>query len=187
MLCKFLSDKECDHLIALARPHLIPSKVVDEQNTGEAIDARRSSHGFFIHNNWTDPIIVEIEKRINAITGLPMQNGEDLHVLRYGIGGEYQPHHDYFHGNTPGGAKCLLRGGQRLASLIMYLNTPEAGGETVFPHPRIFITPRKGDAILFYNCTPDGVPDPRSLHGGAPVLSGEKWILTKWIREKPFH
>src|SRR5579863_1276677 len=83
MLCEFLSDEECDHVIAMARPHLIASKVVDEQNKGEAVDARRTSRGFFIHNNWADPIIIDIEKRIAATTGLPMQNGEDLHVLHY--------------------------------------------------------------------------------------------------------
>jgi prolyl 4-hydroxylase len=186
MLCRFLSDEECDHIIAIARPQLIASKVVDEQNKGEAFDSRRTSRGFFVHNSWSDPILIGIEKRIAAITDIPMEYGEDLHVLHYGVGGEYQPHYDYFNENTPGGAECMLRGGQRVASLIMYLNAPESGGETVFPRAKIFITPRKGDAILFYNCTPDGMVDPNSLHGGAPVIAGEKWIMTKWIREGLF-
>ena len=111
MICKFLSDKECDHLIEISRPNLMDSKVVDETNKGEAFDNRRTSRGFFIHNNWSDPIVIGIEKRIATITGMPMENGEDLHVLNYGVGKEYQPHYDYFNVDTPGGAACALRGG----------------------------------------------------------------------------
>jgi prolyl 4-hydroxylase len=68
----------------------------------------------------------------------------------------------------------------------MYLNTPDEGGETVFPRVNIHIKPRKGDAVLFYNCTPNGMVDPNSFHGGARVIAGEKWIMTKWIRERAF-
>jgi prolyl 4-hydroxylase len=186
MISRFLSDEECDHMIEVARPHLIDSKVVDEKNKGEAPDKRRTSRGFFMHNNWSNHILIGIEKRIAAITGMPIENGEDLHVLHYGVGGEYQPHYDYFNVATPGGAECMLHGGQRLASLIMYLNTPDEGGETVFPRANIFITPKKGDAVLFYNCTLNGMVDPHSLHGGKPVIAGEKWIMTKWIREGAF-
>jgi len=186
IICGFLSNEECDYLIEMARPNLIDSKVVDELNKGEVVDKRRSSKGFFIGRNWSDPILVGIEKRIGVLTGMPMENGEDLHVLRYGVGAEYQPHYDYFNLETPGGMECARRGGQRVASLVMYLNTPAVGGETIFPHARISVTPRRGDAVLFYNCTPDGLVDPNSLHGGAPVIAGEKWIATKWIREGAF-
>jgi len=186
MISKFLSDEECEHMIQVARPHLIASKVVDENHKGEAVDHRRTSRGFFVHNQWNDPIIIGIEKRIAAILCMPRENGEDLHVLHYGMGEEYQPHYDYFNAATPGGSECMRRGGQRIASLIMYLHAPDAGGETIFPRPNILITPRKGDAVLFYNCTPNGIVDPHSLHGGAPVKAGEKWIMTKWIRERAF-
>jgi len=182
----FLSDDECHHIIQVAQPHLIASKVIDEQNQGEKKDPRRSSQGFFIPNHWNDSILKSIEQRIASVTGLPMENGENLHVLHYSVGGEYQPHYDYFNPSTPGGAECLSRGGQRVASFIMYLNTPEAGGATIFPRAHIQVTPVRGDAILFYNCTPNGMVDPESFHGGAPVIAGEKWIMTKWIRERVF-
>lgn len=182
----FLQDKECDHIIRVARPNMVPSKVVDEKNSGEVADYRRSSLGFFIPTNWNDVLLKEVEKRISALTGIPVENGESLHVLHYRIGGEYQPHFDFFNSATPGGADCLRHGGQRIATCIMYLNTPEAGGETIFPRANIAVTPKKGDAVLFYNCTPDGIVDPNSFHGGAPVKAGEKWIMTKWIREKAF-
>ena len=43
-----------------------------------------------------------------------------------------------------------------------------------------------GDAVLFYNIKPNGDRDIMSLHEGRPVTAGEKWIATKWIREKPY-
>jgi prolyl 4-hydroxylase len=68
-----------------------------------------------------------------------------------------------------------------MATLIMYLNSTEKGGETIFPDANVAITPKKGNAVLFYNCLPCGKEDPLTLHGGSPVVQGEKWIATKWI------
>ena len=70
--------------------------------------------------------------------------------------------------------------------MIFYLNTPEKGGETILPKVNISVTPKKGDAVLFYNVKPSGEREPMSFHGGSPVLGGEKWIMTKWIRERTF-
>jgi len=184
----FLSDEECDHLMKLAQPQLARSTVTDESGASNGvIDNRRSSKGVFLDKNGNDPIMQRIENRIAAMTGMPVENGEQIQVLQYGVGGEYQPHYDYFTANTPGGKASLDRGGQRLISLIMYLNTPEAGGETIFPKAKLSVTPKRGSAVLFYNCNPAGNDDPMTLHGGAPVKAGEKWIATKWIRKGEFH
>jgi prolyl 4-hydroxylase len=181
----FLTDAECNHVIEVAKPNLVASKIVDEANTGEVADKRRSSRGFFIPREWNDSILRNIEKRISNLTNTPVKNGENLHVLHYDVGGEFQPHCDFFN-PTPGGKECARFGGQRVATVVMYLNTPEAGGETVFPYANYAVQPKKGDAVLFYNLTPDGEVDPHSLHGGSPVKAGEKWIMTKWIREREF-
>lgn len=77
----------------------------------------------------------------------------------------------------------LQQGGQRIATLIMYLNDVEAGGSTVFPEVGLDVLPRRGNAVYFAYCTETGVLDPRSLHGGSPVGAGEKWIATKWFRQ----
>jgi prolyl 4-hydroxylase len=184
----FLSSAECDHIIKEARPHLKASTVVDEsQPLTSVLDPRRSSQGMFFPGNPKDKILRRIEKRIANLTGFPVENGEAIQVLHYDVGGEYQPHYDFFSTNTPGGISQLKRGGQRVATVIMYLNTPKEGGETIFPKAMLSITPKKGTALLFYNCTPDGKEDPMALHGGAPVKSGEKWIATKWIRFGAFY
>ncbi len=180
----FLTSEECDYIITQATPALLRSTVLSEQNG--TVDHRRTSHGMFFPSHHIDPVLKKIEERISQITQMPIENGEGLQVLRYRIGGEYQPHHDYFVHSQPGGTAALSRGGQRVASLIMYLNTPEKGGETIFPLAGVSVSPKKGTALLFYNVTPAGLDDPQSLHGGAPVVAGEKWIATKWLREGVF-
>lgn len=189
LLPNFLTDAECDHLIELSRRSLTQSTVVDEESPGVGkLDPRRSSKGYFLTAEDRDRMVRKIEQRIADVTELRVENGEALHILHYPKGAEYQPHFDWFNPDTPGGAAAMNnRGGQRAASVIMYLNTPLAGGKTVFPSAMISVTPKKGDAVLFYNILPSGDVDPLTLHGGAPVLEGEKWIATKWIRVGVFH
>jgi len=184
----FLSSAECDHIIKEASPHLKASTVVDDdQPLAGKLDPRRSSQGMFFSSKPKDKILRKIETRISRLTKMPIENGEAIQVLHYDVGGEYQPHYDFFPSNTVGGISQLNRGGQRVITVIMYLNTPQEGGETIFPQANVSVTPKKGTALLFYNCTPDGKEDPLALHGGAPVKAGEKWIATKWIRFGIFH
>jgi prolyl 4-hydroxylase len=180
-LPKFLTHAECDHLINLAKGSLTPSTVVGDDPGGVLMSDVRKSEGYWVPKDH-DETVRKIEKLIAEITGTPIENGEALYVIKYGVGGEYKPHHDYF---DPG-SKELQNGGQRVATVIMYLNTPEEGGETDFPKASIKITPIKGDAVFFNNVLPDGKDDPLTLHAGTPVRKGCKWIMTRWIRERPF-
>lgn len=180
----FLSPLECDHIIHLARPHLKRSTVLDDK--GGKVDYRRTSEGMFFPSNPDDEVLRAVEVKIAELVRLPVQNGEGFQVLCYQKGGEYQPHYDYFNPAHPGGAAALERGGQRVATMIIYLNTPQKGGETIFPLADISVQPKKGAAVLFYNMLPSEVEDPNSLHGGAPVVEGEKWIMTKWMRQGEF-
>ena len=182
----FLSDKECDWLIQEARPLLIRSQVVGDTATGSKLDDRRTSEGMFFANSHRGAVLDNVEKRIAKLTGMPRENGENVQVLHYAVGAEYVPHYDYFDPRYSAEERHFQRGGQRVASFIMYLNTVQAGGETIFPRLNIKVKPVRGNALLFYNCDERGVIDPRTLHGGAPVLGGEKWIATKWIRERKF-
>ncbi len=80
----------------------------------------------------------------------------------------------------------LKHGGQRVATLVMYLNDVEAGGSTVFPEVGLDVLPRRGHAVYFAYTTEEGQLDKRSLHGGSPVSAGEKWIATKWFRQRNY-
>lgn len=182
----FLSPYECDYIIFKSRPLLERSTVVSKKGSNGEIHEGRTSRGMFFSKNESDLMIKSIEKKIAELTMLPSSNGESLQVLNYGIGEEYRPHYDYFDPSTEGGLFQYCRGGQRVATVIMYLADTEEGGETIFPQANIKVRPKKGNALIFYNCTPDGSEDPLTLHGGAPVIKGEKWIATKWIRKGTF-
>ncbi len=158
------------------------STVLGDRPGEDKLDVVRTSYGMFLPSRGCDATVRAIEQRIAVATQIPVEHGENLQILHYGVGGEYRPHYDYFDRATAAGADCTKRGGQRLATLIIYLENTEAGGETIFPLLHIKVVPKKGDALLFYSCSPGGQEDPMTLHGGAPVLSGEKWIATKWMR-----
>jgi prolyl 4-hydroxylase len=185
------SDDECDEMIELSRPKLARSQTVlgtadkmQNDTNPLQIHETRTSEGMFF-SRAEHALITRLETRIAALLAWPIENGEGLQVLRYGPGAEYKPHYDYFnpaHSDTVG---ILKRGGQRVASLVCYLNTPAQGGATVFPDLKLDVAPLKGNAVFFSYDRPH--PATRTLHGGAPVVEGEKWVATKWLRERPFN
>ncbi len=178
-----LSDAECDALVDLARPRLLRSETVDIVSGGSEVNAARTSDGMFFGRGET-ALVDAIEQRIGALLRWPVERGEGLQVLRYRPGAEYRPHHDYFDPDRPGAAAVLARGGQRVGTLVMYLHAPDGGGATTFPEAGLEVAPVKGNAVFFSYERPH--PATRTLHGGAPVLAGEKWVATKWLREQRF-
>ena len=177
-----LSHDECDSLTEMAREHLARSSVLNESTgTDEIHDARTSEGMYFMRG--ANPLLQRIEARIAALLDWPLENGEGMQVLRYGPGAQYKPHYDYFDPKGPGMQSVLKRGGQRVASVVMYLNTPRRGGATTFPDAKLEVAAIKGNAVFFSYDRPH--PMTKSLHGGAPVLEGEKWVATKWLREAP--
>ncbi len=178
-----LSDDECDEIVALARERLARSHTVDTATGDSEVNSARTSEGMFFARG-EHPICARLEARIAVLVNWPLENGEGLQVLRYQPGAEYKPHYDYFDPAQSGTPVILKRGGQRLATLIAYLNTPSRGGATIFPDVKLEVAPVRGHAVFFSYDRPD--PATRSLHGGAPVLEGEKWIVTKWLREGRF-
>jgi len=179
----FLSDAECDEMMAAARQRLARSETVDVGTGGSEVNAARTSEGMFFSRG-ESPLIARIEARLAAFTRWPVENGEGLQVLRYRPGAEYKPHYDYFDPEQPGTPAILKRGGQRVATVVMYLNTPEQGGATVFPDVQLEVAAQRGYAVFFSYAQPH--PHTRTLHGGAPVVAGEKWVATKWLRQGRF-
>lgn len=194
----FLSDEECDEIVRLAQPKLKRSGVVDSATGESKVDDVRSSSGQFFARA-EHPVVARVEQRVALWTHLPVEFGEGMQVLKYRDGQEYRPHADYF--SHP---RKDDNGGNRMATVIMYLTTPEKGGETVFPRVKapqsqlddpsfsecakqgLAVKARKGDAVLFFSIRPDGRFDPGSQHGGCPVLAGEKFAATKWLHVARF-
>ncbi|HXE51048.1 MAG TPA: 2OG-Fe(II) oxygenase [Ramlibacter sp.] len=178
-----LSDDECQGLIELARPRLARSLTVETKSGGEEINADRTSSGMFFQRGEHE-LVRRIEARIARLLNWPEENGEGLQVLHYQPGTEYKPHYDYFDPKEPGTPTILKRGGQRVGTLLMYLAEPAKGGGTTFPDVHLEIAPKRGNGVFFSYERPH--PSTRTLHGGAPVVEGEKWIATKWLRERRF-
>lgn len=178
-----LDDAECDELIALAGVRLARSETVQTETGASEVNSARTSDGMFFERG-ENALCQRIEARIAALLGWPVENGEGLQVLRYRPGAEYKPHYDYFDPAQPGTPTILQRGGQRVGTVVMYLNTPKVGGGTTFPDVQVEVAPVKGNAVFFsYD---RAHPSSRTLHGGAPVVAGEKWVATKWLREGVF-
>lgn len=141
------------------------------------------------------PELSRLENRIKLTTGLSAEyklvrsHSEKFQVLNYGVGGMYTVHYDYTGymlgiPSNPLDSDDIRTSGERMATWMFYLNDVKAGGATVFPEVKTRIPVAKGGAAFWYNVRPSGATDPRTLHGGCPVLVGSKWVSNKWIREE---
>lgn len=195
----FMTAEECDHFIKLALPTMQKSTVVDTA-TGKSVDSQiRTSFGTFLRRG-QDDVVSDVERRIAEFSMVPIDNGEGFQILRYEQGQKYESHYDYFHDSWNADP---AKGGQRVATMLMYLSDVTSGGETVFPQSAerpnygadersacgrygLSVKPRKGDAVLFFSLDHTQQLDTASLHGGCPVVDGIKWSATKWMHVGAF-
>ncbi|KAG2494060.1 hypothetical protein HYH03_007704 [Edaphochlamys debaryana] len=199
----FLTKAEIAHMIKLAAPKLKRSTVVGSKGQG-VVDEIRTSYGMFIRR-LADPIVTRIEKRVSIFTQIPVENQEDIQVLRYGHGQTYGAHYD------SGGSPDHVGPKWRLATMLLYLSDVEEGGETAFPQGSVWYDPalpaaiekaqgpfsecarghvaakpKAGDAVLFYSFFPNNTMDPAGMHTGCPVIKGVKWAAPVWMHDIPF-
>jgi prolyl 4-hydroxylase len=184
LLGEVLDPAECDQLIALARPRLRASTVAAAAGSNAVVEDR-TSDGMFFRLAET-PFIAGLDARMSALMGSSADHGEGLQVIRYGIGARSAPHFDFLMPSHGDNEQSLRRSGQRISTLVVYLNDVDSGGETVFPEAGVTICARRGQAIYFEYCNGANQLDPLSVHSGAPVLAGEKWAVTKWMRQRRF-
>ena len=184
LLGNVLDPAECERLIELARPRLQASTVAAPGDSN-AIVEHRSSDSMFFRLGET-PLIAALDERISAIMNSPVDHGEGLQIIRYAVGAQVTPHFDFLIPSHGDNERSLRRSGQRISTLIVYLNDVERGGETTFPEAGVTVCPLRGQAIYFEYCNGANQLDPLSVHAGAPVLAGEKWALTKWMRQRRF-
>ena len=167
-----LNDAECRALIDCASSRLERSKLAKKE-----ISQIRTSSGMFFEEN-ENPLITKIEKRIASLMHLPVEHAEGLQVLHYKPGQEFKAHFDYFGQNHPSSNN------NRISTLIVYLNDVEEGGATTFPNLGIVNIPTKGSAVYFEYFYNDEKINEQTLHSGEPVIRGEKWVATQWMRKK---
>lgn len=181
MVNSVLTPDECKHIIEAATPNFQRSKVVGQEDPSNV----RTSETAWVPKS--DPVAQKVLAKASELTGKPMDHCEDLQVVRYTPGTYYNEHHDSC---CEADAACSIfekNGGQRVGTLLVYLNNDFTGGETSFPQLQQKLKADTGSAIFF---RPLGTDDtrchPNALHAGLPVTDGVKYVCNAWVREKPF-
>jgi prolyl 4-hydroxylase len=178
-----LTSEECDRLVEFANgQQLSESKVWsgNASNPDSQSEHRTSKQTWVEYDNASiGDIARKLRKKAAHLSGIyDPASFEKVQLAKYGTNGEYKQHYDSCTSKCPNNALC------RIATLLVYLNEPLAGGDTVFPNMGITITPKKGAASFFFNVDSRDSAFPElnaSLHAGMPVLEGEKYIANVWI------
>jgi hypothetical protein len=181
----FMTPEECAWLVETSRPRLAPAEIYDKQRQGTYAGRERTNDCAYFALLDIDVVLVLLHARIANTIGLPSQCFEPTSVLHYAPGQEFLTHVDYLDRSQPGHVEELTLRGQRVATFLASLNQDYEAGETDFPRLSYRYKGGTGDALVFANVGPDLEPDPRTLHAGRPPSSGEKWLLSQWIRDRP--
>jgi hypothetical protein len=133
-----------------------------------------------------DLVLAVMQERGASLTGVPVEFHEPPNIISYEPGQEFSLHTDFIDPRAPQFQAELQQLGQRTATIVTYLNEDFEGAETVFPDADVKFRGRTGDAIVFSNVLRDGSPDYNTRHAGLPPQSGRKWVLSQWMRSRPF-
>lgn len=175
-----LSKLECSNIIELAKKKGISTA----ETIGEEIDGYRTADSCWLSGD-DATILFWLQDYISKATNLPIENQESPHIVRYGIGGEYKEHHDWFDVNDKDNKEHIEHSGNRTHSFLVYLNDDFKGGETEFINLKQTIKPEIGKGLMWTNIIDNECLED-SLHAGLPVTDGFKWILIVWVRENKF-
>jgi hypothetical protein len=170
-----------DWMIGRALPELEEASVND--TTGFSI---RTAKTRFFGPQERDLVLFVLQERAARLIGAPIAFHEAPTVISYEPGQFFSKHADFVNPTTPEFQAELNHLGQRTATFITYLNDDFEGAETLFPDAGVKFRGDPGDALVFANVLPDGSPDYNTLHCGLPPTSGRKWVMSQWIRSKPF-
>ena len=173
LIVGLFSEAECRYIQLLAQPWLEPAMIYAASGDGMR-DPHRDSDNMVIAPMTEDLVVQAINRTIAAASDTAVRWGEPLHVLRYGPGQQYRPHHDA-HAFGPVEKR-------RIATALLYLNDGYQGGETHFPELDVTVRGGIGDLLIFHNLDDSKMPDMRMIHAGLPIAAGEKWLATRWIR-----
>ena len=186
VLDNFISEDEKADALSLFE-EMEESTVCSEDGEGETIEARTGFRRWIDHSKTES--FYNICKRIASFVGMDLSHAERAQLLYYGKGQKYEPHYDAFDQSSEQW-QHYNKGGQRIYTVMVYLNDVpiEGGGETAFPVLGCSVRPRARRVLFFSNVGEDkSKAHPDSLHGGMPVVSGEKKCFTLWFRENPIN
>jgi prolyl 4-hydroxylase len=176
----FVPPELCSELMALIDANRRPSTIADSDGdhyfrTSETCD--------FAPDH---PAVMELERRLLEIGGIDPAHGEPIQGQRYEVGQEFKAHTDYFEPTGQDFEKFCSVSGQRTWTMMVYLNTVEAGGATRFKVIDKMFQPEQGRLVAWNNRRPDGTCNAATLHHAMKVRKGLKYVVTKWYRERPW-
>ena len=180
----FASPAVCTWLMDKARGSLRPSMMFDGQKS--TFLATRTCSDFVFDIMVAGLVLVLVRARIAAVTKLPVPAMEPPQIFHYAVGQEIKPHYDYLYDGKSGYGREGAYQGDRIATFLLYLNDDYEGGELDFPRVGVRHRGRQGDGVYFAHVDGDGKPEKLSLHAALPIVTGEKFILSQWIHDRPF-
>jgi hypothetical protein len=184
VLEQFATADECGCLMSHGGSELQRARVYRGSATAQVAATRTNREMSFTIFN-ADVLLSLIRDRIAAACGAPLANFEIAKLLHYSPGEQFALHADFIEARTPELVREIAARGQRAATFLIYLNEGYEGGATQFPKLNWGYRGRRGDALLFSNIDAAGAPDYDTVHAGTPPTSGEKWVLSQWIRTRP--
>jgi prolyl 4-hydroxylase len=182
----FASAAVCEWLIDKTRGRLVRAPVYSQASRKERISETRTNTWAMFNVLDADLVSVLVQVKMSAHTGVPFRHLEPLSVLHYAVGEQITEHFDFVDPEqTPNYDQELAENGQRILTFLVYLNDDYAGGKTEMPKLGISHKGQKGEGFFLVNSLPNGDPDRRTLHTGRPPTSGEKWIVSQFMRNRP--
>jgi len=179
-----LSPQICRWLIRLSKERLKPALVYDAKSQRNYVSETRTNSIAEFNLMENELLHFLIQQKMSAASGIPMQQMEGTAILNYQPGEEISPHFDFVDPNMENYHQEIATNGQRIMTFLIYLNDDYEGGDTVFTELDLSFKGKTGDAMYFINSLPDGSADTRTRHSGTPPTSGEKWIVSQFIRNR---
>ena len=181
----FASPAVCNWLIGLARPRLKAATTYDPTTGVKQQESGRTSSDCHLILPYGDLVLLLVRARLADLIRLPLTHLEIATILHYAPGQEFMPHYDFLDDTWPGYSQQIAQDGQRIFTFLIYLNEGFEGGETAFPLIGLSHKGRIGDALFFWNVKPTGAVDRDTLHAGLPPATGQKWLFSQWVRDRP--
>ncbi len=156
----------CDAIVAYTAENLQRSKILNGQR--QVVEsAKRTSFDAYIEES---QLAAEVHQAALRLLGQSHDYQlEKPLVISYEAGQQFNPHFDTTDDDYV----------RRRRTVIFYLNDEFTGGETDFIVLGKRVTPQKGMALIFDNIVA-GQTALQSMHAGAPVHSGRKYLCNVW-------
>jgi 2OG-Fe(II) oxygenase superfamily len=181
----FLSPSQCGAILdelrfAFWQPSGVSMRTVDGavESIISSVRVSRSTD-----QSWFTPSLLRlmhfIVRQLQPFVPGIRQRAEPWQATRYHAGGKFDYHCDAGHWRHE-------PGGERVHTVLIYLNTPRRGGSTCFSALNVEVKAQVGRLLVWKNLDRYGRCDPSMVHCSAPLSGGSKTVLVTWVRQRKF-